>query len=171
MPETPSAANRPAFHRDLVASALHALADLIDNRDVDRQLIEFDPDELRQHAAMLEAPDDALEDRETQPPAADPTTAPLATGSAPLYRPRLQEALSSAMRHLGPRSSGELIYASPTGARWTLVCDGTTKRMVVWHVPNAASGGQASETELAAFLARESDAPEHVALRKLLKDA
>jgi hypothetical protein len=63
-----------------------------------------------------------------------------------------------------------LIYASPNGDRWTLVCDGTTKRMVVWHVPNAGSGGQTSETELAAFLARQSDSPEYVALQRLLKD-
>src|SRR5258706_11450366 len=104
MPETPSAANRPAFHRDLVASALHALADLIDNRDVDLQLIEFNPDELRQHAAMLDSPDDALVDRETHPTAADPITSPLATGSAPLYHPRLPEQPSSAIPLLSPPS-------------------------------------------------------------------
>lgn len=161
MSESRALPDGPAFDRDLVASALHALADLIDNCEVDRQLLEFDPDELRQHAAVLEGHDRL---------AADAINPPAPGGGAP-QRSRLQDALSTAMHHLAPRWSGELIYASPSGDNWTLLRDGRSPRMVVRHVPNQASGGRVSETELSAFLARQSDSPEYVALRRLLKDS
>jgi hypothetical protein len=64
-----------------------------------------------------------------------------------------------------------MIYASPNGDRWTLVRDTRSGDMVVRHEPNRASGGQTSEIDVEAFLARTGQAPEAVALRRLLTRA
>ncbi|WP_045462865.1 hypothetical protein [Caballeronia cordobensis] len=47
------------------------------------------------------------------------------------------------------------LYASPGGERWLLHI-GADERPVVRHVPNAASGGNASEMSVADFLSSDS---------------
>jgi hypothetical protein len=75
---------------DLVAGALHALADLIESCEVDRQLIEFDPDELRQHATALEAMPGS----------------PRESTGAPPQRPRLRDTLATAVARVAPSFPG-----------------------------------------------------------------
>ncbi len=43
------------WNADLVCAALHALADMIEAGESARQLDEFEPDELREHARLLQA--------------------------------------------------------------------------------------------------------------------
>jgi hypothetical protein len=61
----------------------------------------------------------------------------------------------------------KLLYNSPNGDRWMLNRDASGK-LFVSHQPNAASGGQASETEVQAFLSRGGHGPEHQALVEAL---
>lgn len=79
---------------DFVAAALHALADLIESCEVDRQLIEFDPDELRGHAAVLERLD----------------------RSGGVARPRLQGALASTVERVGPIAAADHVTGHDTDA-------------------------------------------------------
>lgn len=60
------------------------------------------------------------------------------------------------------------IYASPNGDRWHLARDPESGHAFVLHVPNAPSGGQTSQMDLGAFLARGAQGPEHQALLRLI---
>jgi hypothetical protein len=59
------------------------------------------------------------------------------------------------------------LYNSPNGDRWVLNRD-VSGKLFVSHHPNIASGGQASEIEVEAFLARGGHGPEHQALMDAL---
>src|SRR6201996_3104671 len=62
------------------------------------------------------------------------------------------------------------LYCSPNGDKW-LFCNGTSSLPVVRHIPNAASGGAASDLPVAAFLSAGQSGqwgPQHSALRKFL---
>jgi hypothetical protein len=61
------------------------------------------------------------------------------------------------------------LYVSPNGDRWSL-CRNSTGSFVVFHRPNASSGGQASQTEVANFLSSGSRGPEHQALLHALTE-
>ena len=58
------------------------------------------------------------------------------------------------------------LYSSSNGDTWYLVRDG--ERVLVKHVPNAASGGRASHVEIGAFLAAGGKSPEQLALLRLI---
>ena len=60
------------------------------------------------------------------------------------------------------------LYASPNGDRWYLARYAESGRVFVRHVPNAPSGGQPANIELAEFLSRPGNAPEHQALVRLI---
>ncbi len=60
------------------------------------------------------------------------------------------------------------LYASPNGDRWYLARYAESGRVFVQHVPNVPSGGQPSNIELADFLSRGGNAPEHQALVRLI---
>jgi hypothetical protein len=60
------------------------------------------------------------------------------------------------------------LYASPNGDRWYLARYPESGRVFVQHVPNVPSGGQPSNIELADFLGRGGNAPEHQALVRLI---
>jgi hypothetical protein len=60
------------------------------------------------------------------------------------------------------------LYASPNGDRWYLARYAESGRVFVQHVPNAPSGGQPANIELADFLGRGRNAPEHQALVRLI---
>jgi hypothetical protein len=60
------------------------------------------------------------------------------------------------------------LYASPNGDRWYLARYLDSGRVFVQHVPNEPSGGQPSNIELAEFLSRGGNAPEHQALVRLI---
>jgi hypothetical protein len=60
------------------------------------------------------------------------------------------------------------LYASPNGDRWYLARYPESGRVFVQHVPNVPSGGQPSNIELADFLSRGGNAPEHQALVRLI---
>ena len=60
------------------------------------------------------------------------------------------------------------LYASPNGDRWYLARYADSGRVFVRHVPNAPSGGQPTNIELADFLSRPGNAPEHQALVRLI---
>ena len=60
------------------------------------------------------------------------------------------------------------LYASPNGDHWYLARYPESGRVFVRHVPNVPSGGQPSNIELADFLARGGNAPEHQALVRLI---
>lgn len=60
------------------------------------------------------------------------------------------------------------LYASPNGDRWYLARYAESGRVFVRHVPNLPSGGQPSNIELADFLGRGGNAPEHQALVRLI---
>jgi phage terminase Nu1 subunit (DNA packaging protein) len=61
------------------------------------------------------------------------------------------------------------LYNAPNGDRWTL-CRDAAGKLVVFHQPNEASGGQASETDVNLFLAVGGRGPEYQALTKALAD-
>jgi hypothetical protein len=61
------------------------------------------------------------------------------------------------------------LYNAPNGDRWTL-CRDTAGKLVVFHQPNEASGGQTSETEVNMFLSFGGHGPEYQALREALAD-
>jgi hypothetical protein len=60
------------------------------------------------------------------------------------------------------------LYASPNGDRWYLARYVDSGRVFVQHVPNVPSGGQPTNIELADFLGRGGNAPEHQALVRLI---
>ncbi len=60
------------------------------------------------------------------------------------------------------------LYASPNGDRWYLARYAESGRVFVKHVPNIPSGGQATNIELADFLSRGGNGPEHQALVRLI---
>jgi hypothetical protein len=64
--------------------------------------------------------------------------------------------------------SGRLVYESSNGDRWFLAGDGPSGGPVVWHVPNAASGGKSSFVALDAFLARDEGSPQRHAMMQLI---
>ncbi len=82
----------------------------------------------------------------------------------------LSRSLRGPVRRRGRRMA-ETIYTSPNGDRWTLLRDTASGEMVVRHEPNQASGGRTSDTGVEAFLSRTGQAPEGVALRRLLGHA
>jgi len=59
------------------------------------------------------------------------------------------------------------LYHSPNGDRWVLNRD-VSGKLIVSHHPNITSGGQVSEIEVEAFLARGGHGPEHQALLEAL---
>jgi hypothetical protein len=61
------------------------------------------------------------------------------------------------------------LYYSPNGDRWTL-CRDSAGKLVVCHQPNEASGGQANEAAVDAFLSFGRHGPEYQALRDALAD-
>ena len=62
------------------------------------------------------------------------------------------------------------LYHSPNGDRWVLNRD-VSGKLIVAHHPNITSGGQVSEIEVEAFLARGGHGPEHQALLEALARA
>ena len=63
----------------------------------------------------------------------------------------------------------EIYRSAPNGDRWLLVHDTETKRVLVRHEPNQSSGGEASDSEVAAFLLGGApDAPERRELLRLI---
>jgi hypothetical protein len=64
--------------------------------------------------------------------------------------------------------NGERVfYTSENGDRWLLLSD-ENDIVSVRHIPNASSGGQATDFELGAFLVRERHAAQNQALRALI---
>ena len=63
------------------------------------------------------------------------------------------------------------LHRSGSGDIWTLIHDRRAGRTIVRHIPNAASGGHASDTAVAAFLAAEPAGPEHRAARDWIERA
>jgi hypothetical protein len=61
-----------------------------------------------------------------------------------------------------------LLYSSENGDRWLLVRGSEPERVLVRHEPNAASGGQATELNIAEFLIRGVYGPEHRELLRLI---
>jgi hypothetical protein len=61
------------------------------------------------------------------------------------------------------------IYRSSNGDRWQLVRTSDPASMLVRHIPNASSGGQASDITVADFLSIDGPGPEYAALRRLLE--
>jgi hypothetical protein len=59
-------------------------------------------------------------------------------------------------------------YTSSNGDCWLVVKAGDMGEIFVRHEPNKASGGQASEVDIAAFVARGTGSPEGQALIDLL---
>jgi hypothetical protein len=63
----------------------------------------------------------------------------------------------------------ELYRSAPNGDRWSLVRESSSGRVFVEHEPNASSGGKASCTDIADFLAHGGHhRPEHQALVQLI---
>jgi hypothetical protein len=62
-----------------------------------------------------------------------------------------------------------VIYKSANGDRWYLLREADSKRMLVRHQPNRASGGRSSVMELDAFLS-EGHGPQQEALLRLLNE-
>ena len=60
------------------------------------------------------------------------------------------------------------LYRSPNGDEWYLARYPESGRVFVQHVPNVPSGGRPSNIELAEFLGREGNSPEHQALVRLI---
>jgi hypothetical protein len=60
------------------------------------------------------------------------------------------------------------IYHSPNGDRWLLAHDSDTGRVFVRHEPNLASGGQAADIEVGAFLIAAGNGPEKQELLRLI---
>jgi hypothetical protein len=64
--------------------------------------------------------------------------------------------------------NGERVfYTSENGDRWLLLAD-ENEIVSVRHIPNASSGGQATDFELGAFLVQERHAAQNQALRALI---
>jgi len=60
------------------------------------------------------------------------------------------------------------LYHSANGDRWHLVRDDESNEVFVTHRPNAASGGQSTDIELAMFLSQNGHGPQHQALLRLI---
>ncbi|MDW6022183.1 hypothetical protein SAZ10_10470 [Mesorhizobium sp. BAC0120] len=60
-------------------------------------------------------------------------------------------------------------YTSSNGDCWLVVKPGGEGDIFVRHEPNQASGGQASEVDIATFIARGTGSPEGKALIDLLR--
>jgi hypothetical protein len=60
-------------------------------------------------------------------------------------------------------------YTSSNGDWWSLIRDQATGALAVRHVPNPASGGNATQIDIETFLSNGADGPEHQALRHLLE--
>ena len=58
---------------------------------------------------------------------------------------------------------------SSNGDQWHLVCTTEARTPLVRHEPNAASGGSASEIDIASFLQRDPGAPQTTALLSLIE--
>jgi hypothetical protein len=94
-----------------------------------------------------------------------PSSKPRPDGGSCLRRGGRATIVAS-MRTVPPPSSlGDIeivpLYRSGAGDIWTLIHDRRGTRTVVRHVPNAASGGQASDTAVAEFVAVRPAGPEH----------
>ena len=62
-------------------------------------------------------------------------------------------------------------YESSNGDRWLLARDPATDRVFVQHQANLPSGGYIADIEVSRFLELDAAAPEHEALRRLVKEA
>ncbi len=60
------------------------------------------------------------------------------------------------------------LYCSANGDSWLLVHDTESNGVFVRHLPNAPSGGRTQEVDIASFLARGPQGPEHQALLNLI---
>jgi hypothetical protein len=60
------------------------------------------------------------------------------------------------------------LYHSANGDRWHLVRDDESDEVFVTHRPNAASGGQSTDIEIATFLSQNGHGPQHQALLRLI---
>jgi hypothetical protein len=60
------------------------------------------------------------------------------------------------------------LYCSANGDSWLLVHDMGNNSVFVRHLPNAPSGGRTQEMDIASFLARGPQGPEHQALLNLI---
>ncbi len=65
-------------------------------------------------------------------------------------------------------SQARLLYSGEDGDRWFLVRGSEPERVFVRHEPNAASGGEAADLEIAEFLIRGVYGPEHIELLRLI---
>ena len=63
----------------------------------------------------------------------------------------------------------EEVYGSSNGDRWQLLQDASTQQILVRHVPNASSGGAATEISVEDFLRIDNQGPEFDAVRRALK--
>lgn len=61
------------------------------------------------------------------------------------------------------------LYNSSNGDKWYL-CRERSGVVVVSHEPSEESGGETSQVDLAEFLAKENQGPEHEALRQLIAE-
>ena len=61
------------------------------------------------------------------------------------------------------------LYTSSNGDKWFL-CRERNGGVVVSHEPNVSSAGKVSQVELADFLAKQNQGPEHQALRQLIAE-
>ena len=62
----------------------------------------------------------------------------------------------------------EDVYRSSNGDRWQLLIDPSTQQTLVRHVPNASSGGAATEMPADDFLRIDGPGPEFDAVRRAL---
>ena len=60
------------------------------------------------------------------------------------------------------------LYSSANGDRWFLAREAVTGRVFIKHEANAASGGQATDVDIAEFLRQGGQGPEHQALLRLI---
>lgn len=60
------------------------------------------------------------------------------------------------------------LYRSPNGDTWFLAREPADGRAFIIHQPNAPSGGRLSHIELAVFLSKHPNGPEHQALLRLI---
>ncbi len=72
---------------------------------------------------------------------------------------------------MNPVLTSAPIYTSSNGDRWRLVCDATTRRVLVRHEANPASGGHVTETEARSFLHAAAASPERAAVLAMLEAA
>jgi hypothetical protein len=77
-----------------------------------------------------------------------------------------QYVLGEQLEDRGPAGE-EAFCTSSNGDSWSLIRD--QGEMAVSHVPNPASGGDAVQIDIEAFLSNGADGPEHQALRQLLE--